>query len=745
MIYRVTLTNPILGTEVFEGKKKEPIGLKDMTTSLKRGENHGFTIETEVKLQFYCGAGKEFIDTVRETQGIDGEIEILVESSCGCDTGSDSEDYSIDYSIDYGSLANVDCVYDFYFEGLISLKTWSESDSKDGLLTNVDILPAGIVNTVKNRLDTQVDLFTTETLDGSPITPFPLYEPLELTLHSKAISLIGRIVSDDPHIDQLVGTDMSDKIYVGLPIDLIEYDEGGILYESFSPYVFTQSGGSAPPSVVVNQTGGPITVTVSYNIVGLYTEEASVSRTYDLKLIYHTGFISGVITDYGAKAPGAGVIMSQAINEVGQLTLTLPDNDQLYLNFELQNYTIGSFVSSRSILDLTDISIDVNIATTEADTTGKAFPIFEAGARISQVICDSQDAFRSNYFGRIDSQPQAYGIDGCGSKRAIINGFLIRGFPITGTNSRTIRLSMQEYFRGLNPIDNLGMGIEKIGDDYFIVIEPKSYFYDANTIILTLDNVPNIKKYEVEDKYYARVNVGYEKWETQFRSGLDEVNSKRKYDTGIKAVSNELDLISNFVTGAYPIELTRRKQYSGDPTEDTEYDEENFIICLNEGDITLAEKDENFSIVENIYSPETAYNLRLSPARNLLRWNPIINAGLQKNPGREIKFTSGEGNYKMTSAIDGDCSGNWDNAIIGESDNIQWDDVNNTDKDPIWLPEGADFRFPITTTQHALILANPKGVIEISDTDEDHVKYFIIDYTFKADDLSDFKLLKAFV
>jgi hypothetical protein len=65
MIYRVTLTNPTLGTEVFQGKKREPIGLKDMTTSLKRGENHGFTIETEVKLQFYCGAGKEFIDLVR--------------------------------------------------------------------------------------------------------------------------------------------------------------------------------------------------------------------------------------------------------------------------------------------------------------------------------------------------------------------------------------------------------------------------------------------------------------------------------------------------------------------------------------------------------------------------------------------------------------------------------------------------------------------------------------------------------
>jgi hypothetical protein len=132
--------------------------------------------------------------------------------------------------------------------------------------------------------------------------------------------------------------------------------------------------------------------------------------------------------------------------------------------------------------------------------------------------------------------------------------------------------------------------------------------------------------------------------------------------------------------------------------------------------------------------------------RNIIRHSNIINAGLTKYPSREIKFTSGEGNYKMISEFDSDnCPGNWDNDEISEGENFQWDDASNTDQDPIWLPEIIEFQYPLTLTQFKTIEANPKGVFNVSDSDTDHIKAFILELKYKPGDVSEFKLLRAYV
>jgi hypothetical protein len=56
MIFRVTLTNPTLGSLIL---RKQPKGLAEVFPTIKRGENHGLTTEIDVKLEFFCGgAGK---------------------------------------------------------------------------------------------------------------------------------------------------------------------------------------------------------------------------------------------------------------------------------------------------------------------------------------------------------------------------------------------------------------------------------------------------------------------------------------------------------------------------------------------------------------------------------------------------------------------------------------------------------------------------------------------------------------
>jgi hypothetical protein len=766
MRFRVTLTNPTEGSLILT---REPKGLSDIYPTIKRGENHGLTTETDVKLEFYCnGAGKEFIDLVRLEQGIDAEITINIEAFCGCEGITDAPDYSIDYSDDYGSFIGGSCDDDFtgFYEGLLDLKTWSTDD----IFTKVNINPAGILQTVKNRLDTKVDLFASETLEGTALTPFT-YGGYDLTLHSRALKLVSQAEGiSESYSEVIVAVPSTDTIYFSLPFDYITYDEIGGIFIGSTPFV---SSIQSPPALIqpvfVNNSAEDLVMQFDYTFIGTLYDYLAYARNYNLKLVYKVDTVltgdnipvpplipPTEIIDYGNKNILANIIMTQAINEVGTLNLTMPAGSMLTFYFVFANYdndpVFGPFITGID-LDVTQMTVTGTTISETDPTTAKAFAIFEAGAQISRVITDQLDSFRSNIFGRTNSEPYAYDANGCGSFTALTNGFMIRGYPTTGDLARSIRISMNEFFNGLNPVWNLGLGIEKDGDDYFIVMDSKDTFYDVSNTIMTIDNIPNLKRSEAPEYYYSNINIGYDKWETEFQNGLEEQNSKRQYNTGIKAVSNDLSIESELVASSYRLESSRRNTFSETLTTDSEYDEDNFLICLNREttydiplNLDIAEKDENFDQVNNLISPETAYNLRISPARNLLRWSPVVNAGLLKYAGREIKFTSGEGNYKMTSELtDDDCPGRWNNNLFEEGQNVQWDDSDNSDNTPIWMPEILEFSYPLSMTEWQNIQDNSKGVFEVSDSDTGHIKAFILEVKFKPNDVSEFKLLKAYV
>jgi hypothetical protein len=760
MIFRVTLINPTLGSLILT---KEPKGLSDIAPTIKRGENHGLTTEIDVKLEFFCGgAGKEFIDQVQEEQGVDAEILITIEAFCGCIPGQDAPDYSEDYSDDYGSIIGGSCEEDFedFYLGQLELKTWTTDD----VFTKVNIKPRGILETVKNRLDTKVDFFASETLDGTSIDNWIFGADHQITMHSKEIVFKSNVIMDTGDYAEVpnlfMSTGVTDNLFAEFPLELSDYDEIGVnvMTSDFLSY----DGSGTPDAIYTNDGDESVDITVTYNFVGTIEELSPLIRGFQLLIRYKVDntFYGTGSTTLQSYTPFidivGGVQYTENINISGSFGITVTSGKSFYLFAEFNSYDTGGIFNPSPLITFNFSTAEVILeqASTTEETTSKAFAVFEAGAHIARMITDQNDSFRSNYFGRTNSEPFAYDENGCGAFTAITNGFMVRGYPIdpNDTNSRTIRMSMNDYFRGLNAIWNLGLGIEKDGDDYFIVVDTKDYFYDVATTILTLNNVPNLKRSEAPEYYYNRINAGYELWETEFTAGLDEFNSKRQFDTGIKSIDNTLEIISPLVASGYRIERARRNRFTDAFSEDSEDDEDNYIICLNrdlyagEPVLGAAEKDENFNDVQNINSRETAYNLRISPMRNIIRHSNLINSGLTKYAGREIKFTSGEGNYKMTSEFDSDnCPGNWNNNSIGENENFAWDDADNTDSTPIWLPEILEFQYPLTLTQFKAIEANPKGVINVSDSDTGHIKGFILELKYKPSELTEFKLLRAYV
>lgn len=233
-------------------------------------------------------------------------------------------------------------------------------------------------------------------------------------------------------------------------------------------------------------------------------------------------------------------------------------------------------------------NLDFQITTRARETVASTVMIHEAINQVVDMIADSDGNFYSELYGRTDSEKRMYLTDGEASKRVITSGLCIRG-----KLDKYISTSLDQMFKNLAAIDNIGMEIDASNR---LRMEKLEHFYDRDTRILTL---PYVKQYEQLNEnsfYYNQIEAGYGKWETEiyYKGGLDEIHAKRYYgtkvatargtvlpnmgeDEAVSGVKNKLQIVSDLITGNYAIELTRRKNKEWS-TDDFKYDNENFLI-----------------------------------------------------------------------------------------------------------------------------------------------------------------------
>src|ERR1044072_2166237 len=250
-------------------------------------------------------------------------------------------------------------------------------------------------------------------------------------------------------------------------------------------------------------------------------------------------------------------------------------------------------------------------------TNVQYYALHEALSRVVENVTNSCIRVKSEYYGRTDSQPYAFPADGCGGLRMVTNGLKIRNAP-----EAKMFASAKDLIAGLNAIDNIGFGIiddPAITGRSILQIEPVEYFYkDAQ--ILSLDAIPQVNNEIQENLHYAKINVGYKKWEVENVNGLNEFNSTREYRTNIETINTTLDITSTLVAGNYPIEITRQQNFADSGAADTTYDNEIFIMCLVRGGAPFLIEQNNVTNPVNIFDVTTIKNYRISPLRNLMRW-----------------------------------------------------------------------------------------------------------------------------
>jgi len=411
---------------------------------------------------------------------------------------------------------------------------------------------------------------------------------------------------------------------------------------------------------------------------------------------------------------------TDAVIEVGDkiaIFYTLTVSADYTQSFLAASSTMSHELGIEAIKATTFIRISQN--TVFPPTTSKVIMIYEAANKMCQFMTNKQDCFRSDFFGRTDTVvTQAQ--DGPGSLLAITNGSNIRGVDTD------IFTNWVDFFQSLSSLYCLGWGFEILDDGTQIIrLEPKPFFYDKNIKLLTLGQVTDLFRTHDTSRYFGSIEYGYPKLENIKQiNGIDEFNEVRKQSSPLSKTKGKLDIRSIYRAAGFEIESQRRLKNTN---EDSRLDDEIFLVTvIRDGGGFKTERDELFSQFNNVFSPETIYNARISPGRNLQNWAKILGGNLIKGTKKEYAFAFGSFNYIMTSQITGELLVD-ENAGLNTLPAIDNNEV-------IYYPEIYEFEHELTRDQYQILRANPKGFISFEDWNGNESEGFLLQVDYKLEE-----------
>lgn len=632
--FRFTLSHTALGSIQIS----EPANWIDSKLKLERHEEFHSLIEYfEGSFIFYGednihNGGSDFIRQVENLYGLDADLII-----------------TIDATFD-------DVNYENLFTGQLDLTGLQEV--KDNKI-EVPIIRNNLWSKFIARKDTPVNLRSTTDLDGNTVSVTDLVD-INLTSQLLNQNFIGYIPNSTSYIfnSGIGGNDYIQLDFDGGNVFLSQTQKDEIIDEIEEKYTLPIIDNPTLPTALFElKFGGTLIVNNFTLVVRDPLDDTTNYVDADFKCYIHT--TSTVVeiprTDYlGSNGTTkrtrfvySGSLPNLANREIIRFYIF---NNSASTSGPIQlladdQVTIGGPITYTTKLSLT-------LKSQYRSTSGQAYLIHDAFNSILNRIT-TPDRFYSEYYGSTVTNARTYAADGCGWKNVLMPGLQVRGYTF---DEKQFSMSFDKCWKGANTIFNLGLGYDTIDGDEVIRIEEKEYFYDPS-ISLFVENVREISREPDVSKIFNRIEVGYNKWESESASGIDDPQTKKVYSTRIAKINNALTIYSDFIAASYAIEITRRQKLV--KSKDYKFDNEIFIIAINPDDVSpdryRPELNENFNSITGLLNPETRYNSILTPSRNALRWGNFWNVCLQKYQTSSLKFVSGDGNYDMSS--DYNCTG----------------------------------------------------------------------------------------
>ena len=564
------------------------------------------------------------------------------------------------------------------YRGRVDFTTYASSEAG----VSVSCKETGFTTALLTRTGTAVDLLGNQSLTGLAL---PAYAPTLATLHSRQTLQrfeLRRTTADNapqPGIisDLILNTkgdpENSLLFFFGMDAEPL-INELGIAPFATGP----ESGDSYSPINLPFYTAtaaGTHTIELRLNTtVHLYHSVAGKFEKVNIKYHFRKNGDPATATDLipplGQSAPFAeqpsGIAYINQYYELNTGVHTFVEpmvaGDRLYLYGEvyLHQWTASSYTMQVTCAMGVGSYLKVSAPTTTPATTCPGLLVHEAFTRICEAATDTRDAFYSDYFGRTDTR-RPYLANGPGALRLLTSGFQLRGFPLPASPApatgeidprKSLALSFDDLYAGCDATDCLGMGIEARNGRPVVRVEPRGYFYQP-TETLRLGRVTDLKKRVYPDGLYNEAAVGYAHWQSGAANGLDEFNGRRTYALPLTQSRKIYTAISPLNAAGYLIEEARRERFIAGATKEGRADAEPFVICLRPTATGyVSEQREAFvGPIAGILSPDTAYNLRLSPGRMLRAHAPYLRAGLAAQAGKRLLLGAVEGNAHLLSQL----------------------------------------------------------------------------------------------
>ena len=554
------------------------------------------------------------------------------------------------------------------YEGMENMKAELSDIDIQELNLSLNFVESGFVADLLNRQDVKVNLDVTETIDGEPLPPYTdLLKNLwchdrKMIYNSKfekqgdsfvvwqrtGIGGGGAALSLPSTIVYRSGDDIQSVPPVITSLD--PEDRGLYTFLHNSDYSGVINVGGHVKGVYYFPPPGSPDLEHGWGLTGSFRWQLDLAVRFaevrDGSKIGRT--IKTLATGSDITVNNSRAIFDAEFYE----SFEIQEGDSVGIVFFILN-NIGDPVSFEAHITTEIVDIRANFLGDFAETIAKCIRPHELFERLIYIITGEANAFYSDYFGRTEL---GYEQDGEGCNIVTLNGLMLRNFPSDKTKYNT---SFKEAFEAYSKERNLVGSIEIINNRKVFRIEPYSTTY-RQKVALKLGAVSEVSRSIDYEKIFTEIKVGSKNQEYEEVNGLYSFNGEFTFATPLKTEASVLNLISPFRKDDIGIELTRRQQYELDPTKDYRADKDIFMIDARfsytfplripfpaPGGILISKRSEEFENVEGIYEPTRAYNLNLSPGRQLQYWGNIIASGLIQKSDKKLKFVEGAKNQEL--------------------------------------------------------------------------------------------------
>lgn len=711
----------------------QPESLNNLTLGIKRDDiSHGVFYEATVTSMRFSGKARDYVLYKKETEGIKAIVVIKIDADCD-EKG----------------------VYENFITGRLNMSKVDETCGVECFI-EVPIEQQDCTMLFRNRLDQKVDLDSLQAFDK--VTALENYTQAGFTANipSKALQ-VGSEGFATPETGETMR--LSDLFGGGnFVVTIIRPSYDKVLNESISQTQLIPEVQYLNVDIVNGNLVSP--VTMLDEVIDCFEGDFRYNFRFKGSFTLTNPLVLRFIVAMGTPAEGntlplpmgedekEGMIIldqfdypltgdsvqSNTFDKAFSGSVTLNEGQGIYGYLVIEQQSRADNGDDFIKFD-PDTYVNIDAIRKCPDSDAALYMVNEALSRIAEAITNGCLKVKSDYYGRTDSQPYASTKDGCGSLRAINSGLQLR----KGANAKLF-LSWKDAWDGLNPIDNIGYGME---DDparpgFSVVrVEPVEAFYTEEEI-LKLANMPVVKVTPIENGYYSTIKSGYEKWEVEKVNGLDEINANREYRTNLTTINNTLTILSKFVAGSYAIEQTRQQSYAATGAADTKYDNETFIYCMKRTE-SIYDKFEieqgGITNPSNIFDPATVYNWRIRPYYNLMRWFKSIANGYPSVGDTEKKlfFTQGSANF-LASGEQTDIICKLEAGVKAENSDVGTNDFIAGDYKPVFRPELIQVNAPMSMAVYKRIRKSPYGYISVQcGTSDKWYKGYIQLITYQPD------------